>query len=86
MNLFKPYFENPDGSVTVGDKVLTVGELEKLKVLMPDAHWLGILYARPEDITNPSYEPSPDHAEFLENYAKDPAQFLTFNKPLTNEH
>lgn len=73
---FKFFEENPDGSVQVDGKDLTLTEFRKLQMLMPGAHWTGFMYPRPEAITNDAYEPSVDHAAFLENYKADPTKFL----------
>lgn len=74
---YKLFRENPDGSVQVDGKNLTLVEFTKLQLLMPGRKWMGIMYPRPEEITNYAYEPSANHAAFLENYKADPSKFLT---------
>lgn len=80
---YRFFKENPDGSVRVDDKNLTLKEFKKLQALMPGAKWAGMMYPRPEVITNYAYVPSVDHATFLENYKADPTKFLTTKKPNT---
>lgn len=86
MKTFKFFREKPDGTISVGDSEvrLTVEQFRKLQALMPQVGWIGIYFPRPIDISNPSYQPSADHAEFLKNYANDPSKFLSFNKSIPN--
>lgn len=74
---YKFFLENPDGSLQVDDKNLTLKEFKKLQLLMPIVNWSGFMFPRPEEITNYAYQPSVDHATFLENYKADPTKFLT---------
>lgn len=76
-NNYKFFKENPDGSLRVDGKDLNLNEFKKLQILMPRVQWTGFMYPRPEQITNYAYEPSVDHAAFLENYKADPTKFLT---------
>jgi hypothetical protein len=75
---FRTYRENSDGSITVEPSTakLSVEEFARLQALMPEARWFGIVFPRPEDILNPSYVPTEEHAEFLKNYAANPGKFL----------
>lgn len=82
MEIFKSFHENTDGSVEIDGKNFKLEEFWKLQRLMPTMRWVGIMYPRPEVITNYAYQPSADHAAFLENYKKDPSKFLKLNKPM----
>lgn len=80
MTKYKLIEEQPNGYL-IDDKRLSIDELTKLRALMPGTPFIAICFPRPDDITNPSYEPSQEHAEFLKNYIADPSRFLDNNQP-----
>lgn len=76
------FIENPDGTISLGltNERLSIDEFERLQALMPCVGWIGMLFPRPEDITNSSYVPSSNHKEFLKNYESDSTAFLKIKK------
>jgi hypothetical protein len=87
MMKYRTFKENPDGTITADDSTakLSAEEFRRLQALMPEVRWLGMMHVRPEQILNPSYVPTAEHAEFLKNYAADPDRFLKTMNPQDNE-
>jgi hypothetical protein len=87
MKFYKTYTENPDGTVCIGDsnERYTAEQFIKLQRLMPHQGWIGIVFPRPTEIVNPSYQPSRAHKRVSGKLQTERISLFTFKKNSTDE-